>query len=83
VIGQNDTRTQSETLVLLRKRCSMTLDVYIALAKRGCELLTQVEEVPLSEARRNEILSHRRQELHSQSDYTKARSKLWAFLNKV
>jgi hypothetical protein len=83
VTGQDETRTQRETLGLLQKKCSMALDVYIGLAKQGCELLSQVKEVPLSETQRNDILSHRRRELHAQSDYTKARSKLWAFLNRV
>jgi len=83
VTGADETRTGSETLGLLQRKCSMAFDVYMGLAKQGCKLLTRVEELPISENLRNEILSHRRQELHAQSDYTKARSKLWAFLNRV
>lgn len=60
----------------------MTFDVYIRLAKQGCELLRGVQKLPISENERDEILAQRRQELHAQSDYTKARSKLWAFLNR-
>jgi len=83
VTEPDEARTQTETLDLLRRKCSTALDVYIALAKLGCELLTAVKDLPVSEHQRNEILSHRRRELHAHSDYTKARSKLWAFLNRV
>jgi hypothetical protein len=83
VTGSDGTRTQTETLDLLRRRCSMTLDIYLAMAKQGCELLRAVNDLPISEHQRNEILCHRRKELHAHSDYTKARSKLWAFLNRV
>jgi hypothetical protein len=78
-----EARTPTETLALLQRKCSMALDAYIALAKQGCELLSRVEDLPLPEHQRNEILSHRRLELHAHSDYTKARSKLWASLNRV
>jgi hypothetical protein len=79
----SEARSSTETLVVLQRKCSMALDAYIALAKQGCELLSQAKDLPLPEHRRNEILAHRRQELHAHSDYTKARSKLWASLNRV
>jgi hypothetical protein len=83
VTGPDGTRTQTETLDVLRRKCSVTLDAYLAMAKQGCELLHAVNDLPISEHQRYEILSHRRKELHAHSDYTKARSKLWAFLNRV
>jgi hypothetical protein len=78
-----EARTTTETLAALQRKCAMALDAYIALAKQGCELLSQAKDLPLPEHQRNEILAHRRQELHAHSDYTKARSKLWASLNRV
>ena len=78
-----EARTNTETLAVLQRKCSIALDAYLALAKQGCVLLSQAKDLPLSEHQRNEILSHRRQELHAHSDYTKARSKLWASLNRV
>jgi hypothetical protein len=71
----------NETLKSLQTKCSITLNAYLDLAKAGCELLCGLNERPLSESKRNEILSHRRQELHAHANYTKARSKLWEFLN--
>ncbi len=59
----------------------MALEAYLELARQGCELLTGIDEVPVPEDKRNEILSQRREELHAHSEYTKARSKLWEFLN--
>jgi hypothetical protein len=61
----------------------MTLDVYLGFAKQGCELLCGIKDLPIREHQRDEILAHRRKELHAHSDYTKARSKLWAFLNRM
>lgn len=72
-----------DTLSRLKKKCSITLTAYLELAKEGCERLCQRSEVPLGEDMRNEILAHRRRELHAHSDYTKARSKLWEFLTRT
>jgi hypothetical protein len=83
VTGPDGTRTQTETLDVLRSRCSRTLDLYLGMARQGCELLCSVNGLPISEHQRNEILCHRRKELHAHSDYTKARTKLWTFLNRV
>ena len=81
--GPDGTRTQTETLGLLQRKCSMALDVYLTLARQGCELLCGITDLPIREHQRDEILAHRRKELHAHSDYTKARSKLWASLNRV
>jgi hypothetical protein len=73
----------NETLSLLQTKCSTTLRAYLELAKDGCELLSRLNDVPLPENKRNEVLAHRRRELHAHTDYTKARSKLWEFLNQI
>jgi hypothetical protein len=73
----------NETLSLLQTKCSTALQAYLELAKEGCELLSRLNEVPLPENKRNEVLAHRRRELHAHTDYTKARSKLWEFLNQM
>jgi hypothetical protein len=53
------------------------------IVKQGCELLIGIKDIPAPENERNEILSHRRRELQAHADYTKARSKLWEFLNRI
>ena len=40
----------------------------------------QVKEVPMPENKRNEIFLHRKQEMWAQSEYTKARRRLWDLL---
>jgi hypothetical protein len=83
VRGNERDSNVNETLSVLQTKCTTKLTAYLELAKEGCELLGQLNPVPLTENKRNEILAHRRLELHAHSDYTKARSKLWEFLTRI
>jgi hypothetical protein len=81
--GPDDMLGPHEALTRLQMKCSTALEAYIAITKQGCELLCRIKDVPIPENDRNEILAHRRRELHAHADYTKARSKLWEFLNRI
>jgi hypothetical protein len=70
-------RTRSQ----LQKECSRTLQCYIRLLKRGCDLLGQVKEGFIAENERDEVFSHRKQEVCAHSAYTNARKRLWSFLS--
>jgi hypothetical protein len=69
------------TLTQLQDECSETLQSYVQLIKEGCAILGNVKEIPVSEYKRKEIFAHRREELAAHTAYTKARTKLWDFLN--
>jgi hypothetical protein len=74
-------RVSTLTLTQLQDKCSEALECYVKLIKEGCALLGNVKDFPLSGSQRNEIFAHRREELAAHSAYTKARTKLWDFLN--
>jgi len=83
VAERDETLTPQEMLTRLQVKCSRALDTYMHVVKQGCELLMGIKDIPAPENERNEILSHRRRELQAHADYTKARSKLWEFLNRI
>jgi hypothetical protein len=64
----------------LENECFAAVRQYLEITEAGCTLLAEVEELPIQENKRNEIFSHRRQELEAHTAYTKARRELWDFL---
>ncbi len=72
--------SQGRTRAQHQYKCSKALASYVQLIEEGCELLGKTKEIPVPEHERNEIFSHRRQELWAHSRYTKARKELWDFL---
>ena len=64
----------------LQIKCSTALRSYVELIQEGCELLGNIKEIPMPDYEQNKIFSHRRQELHAHTEYTKARKALWDFL---
>jgi hypothetical protein len=64
----------------LQKDCLRTLQCYVRILQQGCDLLCQVKEGFISEDQRDEIFSHRKQEVCAHCAYTNARKRLWSFL---
>jgi len=75
------TRSPSVILRQLQKGCARTLKDYLRVAREGCDLLTEIQEFPVSADLHKEIQRHRRLESESHTAYTMARRRLWDFLN--
>jgi hypothetical protein len=69
-----------KTLTQLQNECSTALRSYMEILQEGCVLLAKLNKAPIPENERNEIFSHRREELSAHTKYTKARTELWNFL---
>jgi hypothetical protein len=75
--SQGMTNTQRQ----LQKECSRALRYYVRVIQEGCDLLSGVKEGFITEHNREEIFSHRKEELLAYAAYTRARKRLWSFLS--
>jgi hypothetical protein len=76
----SDMASRVKTLTHLQNECSTALRSYMEILQEGCVLLGKLNKAPIPEKERNEIFSHRREELRAHTRYTKARTQLWDFL---
>jgi hypothetical protein len=65
----------------LENEYATALQEYLKLVQDGCALLSKFREMPVSKNEREEIFEHRRKEAWAHTAYTRARTKLWKFLN--
>jgi hypothetical protein len=72
--------SMKQTRSQLQKECLRTLQCYVRVLQQGCDLLGQVKERFITENERDEIFSHRKQEVCAHCAYTNARKRLWSFL---
>lgn len=73
-------RPKDPVLGRLQRECGYAFKVYIEVSREACELLRDLDDVPVPEERRNAIFAVRKQEMIAHQAYTRARQKLWKFL---